>query len=335
MAVTLGGCEFAQDAVAPSITGQAPTAVQPAPIVPLDAAKFGTPSGTSAGARIAQFRPDLARLQQAAVEEVQRGRQLQTDIEASAATYQITVGAMKGGQQGAATPDPGAWQRAQSQLRTVSANLDQMNALASEVAKNVAYAAYLQQSIEDANTAADATPEDRRQLITLQDATRQTSASLDQLLDGLRQEILKQSHFLGTEGANLAQMAPAGAAAAAPQQQSALPSAGPGPAGGGLGGRPFVVIRFDSPDVDYEQQLFEAVSTALARRPNVAFDLVAAAPAGGGSPEETTQNAEAARADAAKVRRSLLGMNIPGDRISLTQLTDPGIQSNEVRLYVR
>ena len=31
MAVTLGGCEFAQDAVAPSITGQAPTAVQPAP----------------------------------------------------------------------------------------------------------------------------------------------------------------------------------------------------------------------------------------------------------------------------------------------------------------
>jgi hypothetical protein len=336
VAVTLGGCEFAQKAVAPSVTGQAPTAVQPAPIVPLDAAKFGTPSGTSVGGRITQFRADLAQLQQAAVEEVQRGRQLQTDTEASVASYQITVGTMKAGQQGAAAPDAGAWQRAQAQLRAISANLDQMNALAAEVAKNVAYAAYLRQSIGDANTAADATEEDRRQLITLQDAATQTSASLDQLLDGLQQEILSQSHFLGQEGANLAHIAPAGATAApgAPAQQSAPPAA-PGAAGAGLaGGRPFVVIRFDNPSVDYEQQLHEAVNAALARRPDVAFDLVAAAPAGA-TPEEAAQNAETARVDADKVMRSLLGMGVRGDRISLSQVADPSLQNNEVRLYVR
>ena len=337
VAVMLGGCEFAQKAVAPSVTGQAPTAVQPAPIIPLDASKFGTPSGTSVGVRITQFRADLAQLQQAAVEEVQRGRQLQTDTEASVASYQITVGTMKAGQQGAAAPDAGAWQRAQVQLRAISTNLDQMNALATEAAKNVAYAAYLLQSIGDANTAADATPEDRRQLITLQDATTQTSASLDQLLDGLRQEILSQSHFLGQEGANLAHMAPAGAAAgpAAPPQQAAQPPAAPGAAGAGLaGGRPFVVIKFDNPSVDYEQQLHEAVNAALARRPDVAFDLVAAAPAGA-TPEEAAQNAETARVDADKVMRSLLGMGVRGDRISLSQVADPNIQSDEVRLYVR
>ncbi|HEU4825012.1 MAG TPA: hypothetical protein VFS85_00950, partial [Dongiaceae bacterium] len=139
------------------------------------------------------------------------------------------------------------------------------------------------------------------------------------------------------EGANLAHMAPAGAAAgpAAPPQQAAQPPAAPGAAGAGLaGGRPFVVIRFDNPSVDYEQQLHEAVNAAHARRPDVAFDLVAAAPAGA-TPEEAAQNAETARVDADKVMRSLLGMGVRGDRISLSQVADPSLQNNEVRLYVR
>jgi len=36
-----------------------------------------------------------------------------------------------------------------------------------------------------------------------------------------------------------------------------------------------------------------------------------------------------------KVRQSLASMGLPADRVSITQLTDPNIQSNEVRLYVR
>jgi hypothetical protein len=33
--------------------------------------------------------------------------------------------------------------------------------------------------------------------------------------------------------------------------------------------------------------------------------------------------------------RSLLDMGLPADRISLSQVTDPNIQANEVHLYVR
>jgi hypothetical protein len=104
-----------------------------------------------------------------------------------------------------------------------------------------------------------------------------------------------------------------------------------GPAGAGLAsGRPFVVIRFDNPGVEYEQQLYEAVSAALARSPSVAFDLVGAAPATG-----TPEDSEAARASMERVRQSLMNMGLPADRVSISQLTDPDIQSNEVRLYVR
>lgn len=343
VALALGACEFVGSAVAPSVTGGAVGATaQPAAIIPLDVSKLGAPTGTSAGARITQFRSDLAQLQQAAVQQVQRGRQLQADMDASVAGYQIAVSTIKTRQQDGIASDEsvGAWQHAQAQLRTISATLDRMNGLSSEVAKNVAYAAYLQQSIRAANTASDAVEEDRRQLRVLEDATTQTATSLDQLLDGLRQQVLRESRFLGAEGAKLAQMAPPAIGAAAnagvsPQQSAVPPAQTAGPAGAGLAsGRPFVVIRFDNPGVEYEQQLYEAVSAALARSPNVAFDLVAVAPATG-TTEEVAQNSEAARASTEKVMRSLLNMGLPADRVSLSQVTDPNVQSNEVHLYVR
>ena len=36
-----------------------------------------------------------------------------------------------------------------------------------------------------------------------------------------------------------------------------------------------------------------------------------------------------------RVRQSMMNMGLPADRVSISQLTDPAIESNEVRLYVR
>ena len=336
-AAALAGCEFASNAVAPSVVGGAGSAPgAPTAIVPLDVAKLGQPSGTSAGIRVAKFRTDLAQLQNAAIQEVQRGTQLQADMDASVATYQIAMGTIDSNRQAnaAAPVPPDAWRNAQAQLQTISSVLDRMSGLSNEVAKNVAFAAFLGQSIRETNSATDATEQDRQQLKLLEDSTTQTATSLDQLLGGLRQQVLQQSHFLGTEGARLAQIAPPAAAVSAgtPLQQPVQQSTHvPGPAGSGIAsGRPFVVIRFDNPGVEYEQQLYEAVSAALARSPNVAFDLVGAAPATA-TPEET----EAARASMERVRQSMMNMGLPANRVSISQLTDPAIESNEVRLYVR
>lgn len=335
LAVALAGCEFASNAVGPSVSGGV-GGQQPVAIVPLDTAKLGQP----AGAQIAQFHANLAQLQQAAVQQLQRARQLQADMDAGVAGYQIAAGTIQPGQQAAAAPAVASWQNAQGQLRGVSATLDQMSGLSNDVAKNVAYGAFLQQSIRDASAAQGLGGEDRRQLGVLDEATQQTSTSLDQLLEALRREVLNKSHFLGMEGAKLAQIAPPSAdAAMAPQQPAQYqptyqPTAAGQPGAGLASGRPFVVIRFANPGVEYEQQLYEAVSAALARSPDVAFDLVAVAPQGG-TPEESVQNAENARASTEKVMRSLVDMGLPPDRVSYSQVTDPNVQSNEVQLYVR
>ena len=341
--LALGACEFAGNALGPSVMGGAAgTAAQPVSIIPLDASKLGEPSGTSAGARVTQFRSNLAQLQQAAVQQVQRVKQLQADMEARVTGYQIAAGTIPANKQGGAVSDAsvGAWRDAQAQLQAISSTLDEMNGLSSEVAKSVAYAAFLLQAIRETSAAPDTAQEDHRQLRVLEDSTSQTSSSLDQLLDGLRQDVLRQSHFLGAEGAKLAQLAPPSGgvptnAAMSPQPSTEQSAHVAAPAGAGLAsGRPFVVIRFDNPGVEYEQQLYEAVSAALARSPDVAFDLVAVEPARGTS-EEIARNSEAARASMQKVRQSLLDMGLPADRISLSQVTDPNIQANEVHLYVR
>ncbi len=338
VALVLAGCEFASNAVAPSVTGGVGGA-QPVTVVPLNAAELGQPSATPTGAQVAQFHSNLAQLQHAAVQQLQRARQLQADMDAGVAGYQIATGTIRPGQPAAAPAESVAsWQNAQAQLRTVSATLDQMSGLSNDVAKNVAFGAFLLQSIREAGAAPGVGGEDRRQLGVLEESTQQTSTSLDQLLEALRQEVFSKSHFLGTEGAKLAQIAPpAAAASAAMAPRQSTPSAAhvAGEPGAGLAsGRPFVVIRFENPGVEYEQQLYEAVSAALARSPDVAFDLVAVAPAGG-TPEESVSNAEQARASTERVLHSLVDMGLPADRVSFSQVTDPNVQTSEVQLYVR
>ncbi|HEY1505290.1 MAG TPA: hypothetical protein VGF92_13375, partial [Stellaceae bacterium] len=124
------------------------------------------------------------------------------------------------------------------------------------------------------------------------------------------------------------QVTPAAAVAAAPSRSSAAPAAP------STTDRPLVVIRFDQPNVDYEQPLYTAVSRALERKPSATFTIQAVAP-NGGSASEVAASTKASRQNAEKVLNSLTAMGLPADRISLSASMTPDIQSNEVRLFVR
>lgn len=354
VAMTLGACEYSQNAVAPSITGQpvgtipatpvAGAPVEALPYEPLDASNASTPTGTLVGERVNQLRADLTRLQASVAEQIQRHQQLRADSEANAAAYQTTVGAINAKLQIGTTPgNPGvidAYKRAQGQLQMVGADLDQMNTLSNEAANNAAFNAYLLESIRASYSVYGAVDEDHRQLRILEDAATQTAVSIDRLLTALTEDISRQNHFLGIERSNLTQMAMAvnngeyyGTTLAS---RSIMPPAQPASApGAGLAsGRPLVIIRFDRNDVKFEQALYQATSAALQRRPNAAFDVVAVGSALG-TPAQVALNSDIARTNADKVVRSLLNMGLPADRVSLAQVTDPNIQSNEVHLYVR
>jgi len=107
----------------------------------------------------------------------------------------------------------------------------------------------------------------------------------------------------------------------------------PPPPGGGaalVGQRPpLAVIRFGAAPVAYEDALYDAVRGALERRPASAFELVAVTPYVGA--EE--QTAFAGRLE--RVYRDLIAMGLPAERLSLSSLSQPGVQVDEVHVYVR
>jgi hypothetical protein len=99
-------------------------------------------------------------------------------------------------------------------------------------------------------------------------------------------------------------------------------------------GRLLVLIRYNQPNVDYEQQLSQAVGTALERRPNAQFSIVAVSPAAG-DPADLAKAQESARRDAEDVKRSLVQLGLSPSRISMSNTAAQSAQTPEVHVYVR
>jgi hypothetical protein len=336
----LGGCEFFNNALAPSVSG-APIG---ADVHNTASVPTGQPTGTLVGTRVIEIRSDLNRLQQAVQQQTLKHQELRGSAERNAAGYQTTVGAIQGKLQMGTTPGnpmvTSAWQQAQNQLDQIGSDLDQMNRLQNDVANNAAFSSYLLDSIRASYTVSGAVDEDHRQLRALEDQTNQTTVSIDRLLNQLSEDVSRQTNFLANERSNLTTLAAGvnngqvygttlAARSYAPPAQPALP-----PMAGMSTGRPLVVIRFDRANVNYEQALYQATSKALELRPNAAFDVVGVAPAMG-QPAQVALNSDIARTNANKVSRSLLNMGLPPDRVGIAQVTDPNAQVNEVHVYVR
>lgn len=99
-------------------------------------------------------------------------------------------------------------------------------------------------------------------------------------------------------------------------------------------GRLLVLIRYNQPNVDYAQQLSQAVGTAVERRPNAEFSIVAVSPASG-DPTTVAQQEQEAKANADEVKRSLLQMGLSPSRISIASTSAETAQTPEVHVYIR
>lgn len=99
-------------------------------------------------------------------------------------------------------------------------------------------------------------------------------------------------------------------------------------------GRLLVLIRYNQPHVDYEQQLTKAVGTALERRANAEFSVVAVAPTSGDSADLVKQQQEAQR-NADAVKRTLIAMGLSPSRITMASAQIQTAQTPEVHVYIR
>ena len=304
----------------------------------------GQPTGTAVGKKVEDLRGDLTRLQASVGNENNQLQQLRAQAISNANNYHNTVAAIQAKLQvGTTKGNPilvAQWNQAQAQLEGVNTDLGRMNTLANEVASNAALAGYLLEATRAAFGISGAVDEDHRQLAILEDETNRTTVLVDRLLTELTEDISRQTNYLGAERSNLNTLALAvsngelyGESFSARNYAPAMAPAMP-PGSGIATGRPLVVIRFDRDNPDYEQALFAAVSATLDRRPNAAFDLVAVAPAAG-TAAQISLNTSKARRSADKVMRSLTSMGLSPDRVSLSTMTSPTAQTNEVHLYVR
>ncbi len=334
----------------PQLTPAAPPSLGQTVFVP-NTVTQATSTGTFVGQKVVEHRGELVSLQSSIIgrnQQLQAARQKTTQ---DSQRYHGTVAAINTRLQLGTTPgNPvlmSQWRTAQLELERLSQDVSQLNSLANEVASDSAMAAYLLEAARATYGLAGAIDEDHRQLAILEDETNRTVVLIDRLLNELSEDISRQTSYLGSERRNLQTISLAiqnGEIMGANLFNRAFANAAPAGLGGGGGvagpaqitanEQPLVVIRFDRPNVEYQQALYNALSAALERRPQAFFTLVAVA-AGQGGPADVALNVSKSIQNADDVVRTMANMGLPADRLQMSSTTSPEISTNEVRIYIR
>ena len=309
--------------------------------------RAGQPTGTFVGNKVAQLRDDLTRLQTSINKENGDLQAVRQQTMVNAQGYHAQVAGIRSRLQLGTTPgNPqlvSGWNNSQIELEKINTDIGRMNALSNRVAADAAMSSYLLEATRAAFGLSGAIDEDHRQLEVLEDDVNRTVVLIDRLLTELSDDIRRQSNYVSTERNDLNTLALAikngeffgpSLATTAYTHANSRPTAGvPRSSGRADSRRPLVVIRFDRPDVNYQQALYTAVNRALQRQPNAAFDLVSVSQLRGGT-AQSALNANSARRNAQSVLRALVDMGLPPSRVSLSATTASS-GGNEVRLYVR
>lgn len=324
-------------AAQPGAMLQAPTAGDITPVQ----IEAGTDTGTAVGHTIQQLRGSVSQLQDRLVSDASRLAEMKGQAGQAASDYHeakahITTRLQLGTTRG--NPELVAeWNRAQTALDSMTANINAMNALGTEVANDSSRAHYALDTIQSTFNVSGAVDEDHRQLRVLQDETSQTIVLIDRVMLEVSDAVQRQTAYVANERANLTTLAAAikNGELFGAELGSGIAMTAPGPgAYGPPSGAPLVSIRFDRANVEYQQILYTALTQALQSRPGASFSVVAVSPTRGTASSVQLAQSEAQR-HAAAVMRSMSDMGVPSSRLAVSSTTDPTSSSTEVRVYVR
>jgi len=311
----------------------------------------GQPTGTFVGQKVSMIRGELQRMRQQTRQWNESLQQIRRKTGAHSQAYHSSIGSINARLQVGTTPGNPflvqQWNVSQTALAKIGSDIERMNSLANSVAGTSTMSSYLLETTRAAYGLSGAVEEDHRQLAILEDEVNRTVVLIDRLLNELSEDINRQTTYVSNERNNLTSLSLAikngellgrslsnRAFGTAAPIASARPSASSAPAAAAASRRPLVVIRFDRPNVAYQQALYSAIDKALQRRPQSGFDLVAVA-AANGSPAQVTVASNKAKRNAESVLRSLSEMGLPLQRVRLSAITSTRARTNEVHLYVR
>ena len=305
----------------------------------------GASTGTFVGKKVEELREELKALMASVSQHNSELQQLRARMVQDSQRYHGTIAAVNTRLQVGTTPGNPILVRkynsAQADLDRISADIGEMNKLATAATGDSTMSAFLSESTRAAFGVSGAIDDDHRQLAILEDEVNRTVVLIERLLKEVSDDVRRQTNYVASERSNLNVLA-AGVKGgeifgASLITHVAAASGGPPKAARPAdtsGRRALVVIRFDRANVPYQQALYAAVSRVLERRPNAIFDLVAVAPSGGG-PARVALNSTKSRRLAEDVLRSLVEMGLPPTRVAVSGKTSGGAKTNEVHLYLR
>lgn len=310
-------------------TGGAPVAtITPVAIDP------GTDTGTAVNKTIQGLRAQISGLQsKLAANSAQFANLRNMGLSAASAYQQATGHIATRLQVGTTRGNPelvAEWNIAQNQLDAITANINALNALGTDVANDSSAAHYALNQVDATFNVSGAVDEDHRQLALLEDETSQSIVMIDRLLKEVSDSVQRQTAYAATERGNLTTLA-ASIKSGDLFGGGAVSNVAPVTTGGST---PLVVVKFDRPDVDYQQILYTTLRQALQNRPGASFQVVAVSPTRGTA--ASVQIAQtAARRHAEDMMRAMTDMGVPASRLGVTSITDPGTSVSEVRVFLR
>jgi hypothetical protein len=297
----------------------------------------GPDTGTAVNKTIQSLRAQISGLQQKLAANAARFADLRNSSAGAASAYQeakarittrLQIGTTRGNPELVAE-----WNTAQGQLDALSSNINALNALGTDVTNDSSTAHYAQDQISATYNVSGAVDEDHRQLRLLEDQTAQTIVMIDRLLREVSEAVQRSTAYAATERANLTTLSASIKSGELYGGGLSVPTSFGG-SSAAVGGSPLVVIKFDRPNVDYQQILYAALNQALQNRPGAGFQVVAVAPTRGTA--ASVQMAQTtARRHAQDVVRSMTDMGVPATRLNVASTTDPGANASEVRVFVR
>ena len=308
----------------------------------------GQSTGTFVGQKTNLLRAELQRMRQQIRQQNTTLQGIRRETGAHSLAYHSAIASINSRLQVGTTPgNPymvNQWNVAQSGLSNIDRDVSQMNSLANSVAGTSTMSAYLLETTRAAYGLSGAVEADHRQLAILEDEVNRTVVLIDRLLNELSEDINRQTAYIAAERSNLTTLSLAikngeflGNSLVNRAYATAAPVAAVGRNAGTAntaGRRPLVVIRFDRPNVSYQQALYTAVNRVLQRRPQAGFDLIAVA-SGQGSAAQVTVASNKSKRNAETILRSLSEMGLPLQRVRLSAIIGADAKSNEVHLYVR
>lgn len=327
----VGGSAFATTSMGPAIA--AGSAVQAVRIEP------GRNTGTPVGKMVGGLRAQLVGLENKLMENARRlGVLRQNNARATERYQNARAQIMTRLQVGTTRGNPelvNQWNTAQSALDQLTTNLNSMGNLGTDATSDANSVRQAVQQITAAYDLPGAVDEDHRQLNVLEDEAKQMLISYDRLRKEVAADAPRQATFLASERASLAKLEGAikrgdiyGSAGTSVDYAS-LPeaSASADPT------RPLVVIKFDRPNVSYQQILLSALQDALKSRPSATFKVVAVTPPRG-SASDVARAQGLSKRHVEDVLRSMADMGVPASRVQVASSTDPDVQASEVRVFV-